>query len=1003
MSTANLSPTEKSTEWDKLAAQARRRLVWKEGKLLLPACLGLVGLAILGMIAWGLFPSNSLNDNAGAFVAFALGGGAMAALVCGSMMFSPERENKTDAFLARLPVNGSLLARTKIFTASIYFLVSYLISVGAAFGLFAVFFNGANWFWLLGTSGVLGAMLPFSFLMPAVVFLWSLAFSRYLKSTLNVVLLAACSTILVPIFATVSLSLAAEFLGFTGRYLGAILFVAMFVAKVLGLLAVIAYQHGSWLRPSVMATERTAASLAAGMVTAAEMRTRPNASWSGSMRALLWQTFRFQWLGFSVAAVAGGLYLVIALSVFFAVWISVGAEWLSFSFELANDLFSAAMGAATGVFLFAKDQTGSSFRFFQQRADYPRRIWLARVIGMLAVGAVVVLVVGIVNQVTYATVVFHGQMFRMGNEFGSFQWEASMYGNGQLSLIAPYKFSIEYFYWLTFRAATMFFVVASVGQLVSIFCRHGILNALLGIAFCSAATIWVRYINWYQVPTWAYAWPIGLAAFGLSWAYAPAWIRGTRQWTWSIVSAVVMVAVLIGCILSLRTDRLNDFPRQAYFVQLEQLFENPEKLKVDGDFRFEVARKIESAQQPIDLAWNEIRDQDNGLGISSVANRDFSDAELKLVDEFSEEFAEIVRSAKDPAVRYYFAQSPEASDKARAAKSRNLSQLLELYVAAKKDSGQKELDGLLAILCANTSEDLYVRWSYFDDLVVWAESEKRTVEEIKNAIKELQSYVDGFLSPGNLRVQEIQYLQLLSVLREYEKSDLNLFMKFDLPWEIERAKRRFENNLLVDLRQRSTSPQSKEWLNTVAAKAASFHQLERVEFDQAPTRNMVGPVSPEDVVVRWTGQYEAANHLWYVKLRLALAGWKLENGSYPERLSQLEGAFLDEEETAQRYQQVAYYPSGVDKPVVLEDKKPGKSFFPTKCEVVIAKGTPFLLPWYAAPTEQGQFQIEVKNEEGTEMVSKTDPEVGYFMGQERNWFNRWGAGNQGGERYVLKE
>ena len=248
----------------------------------------------------------------------------------------------------------------------------------------------------------------------------------------------------------------------------------------------------------------------------------------------------------------------------------LGIELACFQVEACNALFAAGVGAMTGIFLFSKDQHGGSYQFFQQRADYPRRVWLARITCLIVIGAVVVLVVGVVNQVSYSTVVSQNQMLLMGKSLGNFGnsdfgfEEGYRYGGLRDPAYWASRYSFGYFYSLTFRAATMFFVVAAVGQLVSIFCRHGILNALLGSGGCLLTTVWVCYVNWYQVPTWAYAWPIGIAAFSLSWAYAPSWIRGTRQLKWSIVAVVVMLVVAVGRVVCLRADRLNDYHQHAF-------------------------------------------------------------------------------------------------------------------------------------------------------------------------------------------------------------------------------------------------------------------------------------------------------------------------------------------------------------------------------------------------------------------------------------------------------
>ena len=194
---ADLNSTN-SAERSAIENKIRKHLVWKEGRFLLPALLGLLALVLLGMVAWGIAPSNSIEDNATIFIGLALAAAAMAALVCGSVVFSMERENQTDDFLARLPLSGAKLARVKIATATIYFLSSYAIALAMAVGLFALFFDGKNILSLVGSRSVLGTSGVTAFLLPCVCFLWSMMFSRYLQTTLRTVLLAAFCALLTP-------------------------------------------------------------------------------------------------------------------------------------------------------------------------------------------------------------------------------------------------------------------------------------------------------------------------------------------------------------------------------------------------------------------------------------------------------------------------------------------------------------------------------------------------------------------------------------------------------------------------------------------------------------------------------------------------------------------------------------------------------------------------------------------------------------------------------------
>jgi len=251
------SSSSSSPDWSSIQTKVRKHLVWKEGRLLLPACIGLLALAALGMVALGLSPSNSLTANAGGFVALAIGGASMAALVCGSVTFSMERENQTDDFLARLPVAGQKLGRVKIATATIYFLGSYVIAMLMAVGLFALFFGGHSLVRQVGSRDVLGATAPIAFLLPGACLLWSMLFSRYLQTTLSTVLLAAISTLLTPALLAGASEAIAYWSGMS-HWLEPWLFLALFLIQMVLLAYAIGRQHGSWLRPSSVVSQITA-------------------------------------------------------------------------------------------------------------------------------------------------------------------------------------------------------------------------------------------------------------------------------------------------------------------------------------------------------------------------------------------------------------------------------------------------------------------------------------------------------------------------------------------------------------------------------------------------------------------------------------------------------------------------------------------------------------------------------------------------------------------------
>jgi hypothetical protein len=526
----------------------------------------------------------------------------------------------------------------------------------------------------------------------------------------------------------------------------------------------------------------------------------------------------------------------------------------------------------------------------------------------------------------------------------------------------------------------MFFVVAAAGQLISIFCRHGILNALIGIGVCVLVATWVRYLNWYQVPTWSYAWPIAIAALGLSWWYAPSWIRGTRQLSSSLISIAVMTVVGVACIAGLRHDRLNDFTERPFFAELSDVLERPEKFKDAGDPRFEVARKIESAQAKIELGWSEIRER--GQESKPVPNqtRIFSEAELKLVEDHRAEFEAIVNLVRDPDMRFFYFQSPDAAEKLRASKAVRLRRLIDLFGAATKSKGEDQLDALMADLALSLNSNTSIEGHQSRNFLKWADDENRAVGELKAAIEQLDLLTQSIFSSNNLQSLETEYQRMLTKLNEYKDADFNSMRRFDLPWEVEREKRKFENDLLYRW-QKSRVPR----LSRKPKPSYFVHDLQQsVSNSRAAMRESFGFRSSS---LQSDFDHGSSSRVWlrYLKIRFALAAWKLDNGDYPKKLSDLDEVYLQFDTDYPIYNQMTYYPQGLDLAVVLRPPNHENHFYRTNTvSEVIPSSTPFLLPWQTAPTEKELFVVATKNKDGTETTSETDPELGYLMGQWQN-------------------
>ena len=962
MSTSTSNSTASGSDnWIGVPAVGRKHLIWKEARLLLPACMGLMSLAALGMLAVGCFAAPSITDNGSMFIGLALGSAVMTALVCGAMAFSLEKENRTDTFLSRLPFSSKKLADIKMLTAGICFLVFYLSAIVIAVGLFALFFGGRNLLAVSAGRAVLGPSLPVAFLMPVMSFLWSLMFSRYLKKTLNVVLLAATCTVVVPFILGLIWN---TFLNtFLEKEVGVFEISSIFLLQVVLLLAGIVIHSGDWLRPNQSQRSRFKGG---GESTVGQFK-RTFGSLSGSVASLAWQTLRIHWLGLLISVALGVIYLVVVLPftdfiamAFPSLYRNEASEASIYWIELSNDLFAAVIGCGFGLALFASDQSGSSYRFFQQRADYPRRVWLSRVLILVVVGLWVTGVIAIVNRFAFTAFVGQYQMIAVNQSISPSQWYSPVH---DISLLLPY------FLTLTVRSASMFFVVSAVGQLVSIYCRHGILNALIGLVACVGTIVWVRYLNWYQAPVYYFAWPVGIGALALSWWYAPSWIRGTRQLSATIVAVGVMAVISVGCILGLRADRLNDYLAQPAFNDLDNLFDNPTALRGAGDPRFELANKMESAVGEWERACEEFRQKSSPKLMDDL---EFDQALLKqtpavneLFDSQRPTFDQIVEAVSQPEMRYYFFLPPDAASTIWARKYQSISGLIErfkLHAIRRSDAElyRLALSGEISVLMNRPRS---VSFENINEYIRWGDQPDREVGELVSGINEVESLIQSSFSIENEHWLENRYFL-------YRRNPVTY--NLDLAWEPERNKRKAQLEILTQWEGwqnfcKLNGLTADDW--TVRRRASRDGR--EVVYAYAPMRE-----GYRAYLDHYRQDRNSLQVLRYLKQRLALAAWKQETGSYPTRLGDLVGKYLNDYDGLSN----SYYPEGLDLPSVclpLAVANNANTIYTVKS--AIPSNTPFLLPWRAVPNLKSFFKIVQKNKDGSDVVFESDQMLGYFL------------------------
>ena len=887
-------------DWAEILWTGQKRLIWKECRLLLPACIGLTLLASLGMLLVGCLATQSITDNGSMFIGLALGGAIMTAMVCGAMTFSPERENRTDTFLARLPFSGKKLAGIKILTAGTCFFVFYFIAIVIASVLFALFFGGQNLLVISAGQAVLGRSLPIAFLMPVMCFLWSLMLSRYLKKTLNVVLLAAAGSVVVPVLLGLFCNIFIN--AFFENDIGAGEITAIFIIQILILTSAVFIRSENWLR-----SNRLRYLSSRNESKRAELRRNTKAP-SKAMVALAWQTFRLHWVGCLIAAGLGVTYVAVILPFTDFIRMSIPSlyqsnaseSWIHW-IELSNDLFAALLGAGFGLALFSSDQSGSSYRFFQQRADYPRRVWFSRVLVLLAVGLWVTVVIAVVNRIAFSAFVNQYQLISIKQAFAVDQW----YGSGRRASIFP-----AYFLTVTLRSSSMFFVVSAVGQLVSIYCRHGILNALIGLAACSVTIIWVRYLNWYQAPIYFLGWPLGVGALLISWWYAPAWIRGTKQFSSAIVAVALMGLISMGCIFGLRADRLGEYAAMTVFNELDRLYENPNSFRNAGDPRFSVANEMELAVGEWERACEEIRqDVDPAFLVESKIDKTFQkDTPFvhELFDSQRATFERVVDATVVADMRYYFLMAPDVAETIVAKRYKSVKGLIDSFKLHAIKAGDSEIyrRALLAEISMLMHQSRSLSLVRIEEFLRWADQPDREESELISAIDEVESLISSSFSIDNNYWLETRYFS-------FRRNPVTY--RLDLAWESERKKRKAQKQIFNDWEVWKTG------FRTINGLGADYWTGNtRSLRDEDELGRAYAPMRDEELeryryyYKPWSQDYENMRVLKYLKQRLALAAWKQETGAYPNKLVDLVGKYLNARDDLSN----SYYPEGLDLPAV---------------------------------------------------------------------------------------
>ena len=340
------------------SASPQKFIFWKESRLLAPLWLTIM-LVFIGVtaVSAAMFARGSLE----AFVRINIVSCCAFALLAGISMFAFERENKTDQFLANLPVNGSVVFRSKFLIGLAAMMLFVVVASAITWITFSQIQNGflsqESRFEYLGSS----VLLPLECYAASV--LMSLLFRRILSAVI------ASMVFVFVIVITTSMAVFASLAGAPATKF----YISAFVIRI-GILILVtgtAMLGGRrWLRgfPSQSTNRSDHIKL---------LTSKPQANpRSRTYKSLLWQSLHQQ-----------VVFYLLAVATYFVGFINIHFWNERFLFGLGSISF------ALGICTFASDQFQNRFRFFQQHGIKPRRVWLARVTPMLLFLAVLTTIV----------------------------------------------------------------------------------------------------------------------------------------------------------------------------------------------------------------------------------------------------------------------------------------------------------------------------------------------------------------------------------------------------------------------------------------------------------------------------------------------------------------------------------------------------------------------------------------------------------------------------------
>jgi len=313
-------------------------------------------------------------------------------------------------------------------------------------------------------------------------------------------------------------------------------------------------------------------------------------------------------------------------------------------------------GAATGLLAFAQDQGKSQYLFFQQRADYPRRVWLSRILIIASMLPVV--------WVAAEMVIPHRLVLMAMARDG---WDS--YSGTASRLLSP-------MFWLI----CCFLGGAGIAQLVTMVIRmsSGFVAFIVTTVLSLGLMAWCRSMMEMQGSFLVFVLPIAASCFAATWWLAPRWISGRLAKTSSFLAAGFCALVVAGTIGGWIFHRTTEYSVSEKAEDWIAFSEDPQALEKDPQ-KFEAAIGLRDALKELSFHIDDVE----------KLPREWSDEVLKKTyTENKERFEEISKLLDDPDCGLFL--NPRSSNEALG-QTRQLHQSLEVATRRHLRSGQADL------------------------------------------------------------------------------------------------------------------------------------------------------------------------------------------------------------------------------------------------------------------------------------------------------------------------